>query len=122
MSAAVHVPTGGAVDALALDLATGAFVADRAPFAQISDSGIGRDVDALSPERFDRAVGELRARARVAWTRTASGEFPFSARVGGETSWVRVNDFPADALYTRVVDGAAEVDLDDWPAAWGKPA
>ena len=32
-----------------------------------------------------------------------------------------VNDFPAEPIYTLVVDGVALVDLDHWPDAWPGP-
>ncbi len=111
----------GSLDALALDLATGAFVPDRGAFARISAAGPGKDVDALTPEEFDRAVGGLRARARVSWASTADAELPFAAEIGGERWRVRVNDFPAEPLYTLIVDGREQIDLDDWPDAWCKP-
>jgi hypothetical protein len=52
----------------------------------------------------------------VQWEATGDGEHPY--RCGG---WVvRVNDFPAEPLYTLVCDGAA-VDLEDWPRRWRRP-
>jgi hypothetical protein len=32
-----------------------------------------------------------------------------------------VNDFPAEPLYTLIVDGVDRDDLEDWPSAWTNP-
>lgn len=58
----------------------------------------------------------------VAWQRTGTAEFPFVARVAGQSWRIRINDFPAEALYTLLIDGQAVADFDDWPAAWQRPA
>jgi hypothetical protein len=34
---------------------------------------------------------------------------------------IRVNDFPAEPLYTLLVDGEEVEDLEDWPEAWTRP-
>ena len=57
----------------------------------------------------------------VTWRRTASAEHPYEADVGGHRWTLRVNDFPAEALYTLLVDGEAAEDLEEWPAAWRRP-
>jgi hypothetical protein len=57
----------------------------------------------------------------VTWRRTASGETPYEATVDGQRWTLQVNDFPAQALYTLLVDGAPVEDLDDWPRAWRRP-
>ena len=38
----------------------------------------------------------------------------------GRTLRVRVNDFPAEPLYTLLVDGVEIEDLEDWPSRWVK--
>lgn len=58
----------------------------------------------------------------IAWEPTGDGEHPYRARVDGRTWTIRVNDFPAEPLYTLLVAGEAQADLEDWPAAWTKPA
>jgi hypothetical protein len=35
---------------------------------------------------------------------------------------LRVNDFPAEPLYSIMVDGTVLADLEDWPSAWQRPA
>lgn len=61
---------------------------------------------------LDRSLG---------WRRTARAEFPYEAEVGGQHWVVRINDFPAQALYTLLIDGKEVAEFDDWPGAWKKP-
>ena len=69
------------------------------------------------------SAGEPCPRERsVAWRRTASAEQPYEAEVDGQRWTVRVNDFPAEPLYTLLIDGARVEDLDAWPIAWERPA
>ena len=58
----------------------------------------------------------------IVWQRTADGEFPYPALRDGVGLRLRVNDFPAEPLYTLVVDFLPAVDLDDWPVLWLRPA
>ncbi|HEY4238888.1 MAG TPA: hypothetical protein VGM88_03700 [Kofleriaceae bacterium] len=58
----------------------------------------------------------------VSWTATGDGEFPYKVVDGGKEYVLRVNDFPAEALYTLMSNGEEVVDLDDWPAEWQRPA
>ena len=55
----------------------------------------------------------------IKWNATGDAEFPYSAMVDGKNARIRVNDFPADNLYTLIV-GTAECDVDDWPSVWAK--
>jgi hypothetical protein len=57
----------------------------------------------------------------VTWRRTGSAEHPYEAEVEGRRWTVRVNDFPAQVLYTLLVDGVEAEDLEEWPAAWTRP-
>lgn len=65
-------------------------------------------------------VTDLTAEA-LAWERTDDGEFPYTAVHDGQRLRIRVNDFPAEPLYTLIADDHEVVDLDDWPAAWIRP-
>ena len=63
----------------------------------------------------------------VAWEHTGDGEFPYRATVNGAGLVVRVNDFPAEPLYSLLVNGRVAADLEDWPERWrrrrtGRPA
>lgn len=57
----------------------------------------------------------------IFWERTGDGEYPFRTAYAGAALRIRVNDFPAEPLYTVLVDGRAEFDLEDWPSAWTRP-
>jgi hypothetical protein len=63
---------------------------------------------------------ELTARP-IAWQHSGDGEYPYQAEIDGRALTVRVNDFPADPLYTLLVDGAELADLPDWPEPWRRP-
>lgn len=65
---------------------------------------------------------KARRTARAARFRaTASALVPYEAEVDGERWTVRINDFPAEPLYTLLVEGVEEEDLDAWPSAWTRP-
>lgn len=68
-------------------------------------------------------VSQLRVALRtgVAWTRTNDVDRPFSAIVNGETWALRLGDFPAEPLYTLLVNGAEVGSFDTWPVAWTRP-
>lgn len=57
----------------------------------------------------------------IAWRRTGRGEFPYDAVVDGQTWLIQVGDFPAEALYTLLIDGQPVAEYDDWPADWLRP-
>ena len=57
----------------------------------------------------------------IIWEHTGDGEFPYKAEVDGQTLAVRVNDFPAEPLYTLFVGDMKAEDLEDWPLAWVRP-
>jgi hypothetical protein len=124
----VATPDDGA-DALVFDSATGAFVPDRSSFGRVAVTGVGEDVDRLTADEFAGLVAALRqpiaARRRaspIVWEDTGDGEFPYRVRVRGKTLTIRINDFPAAPLYTLLVDGQEVEDLEEWPAAWVRPA
>jgi len=57
----------------------------------------------------------------VVWKHTGDAEFPYTAEVSGRTYTIRINDFPAEPLYTLISEGADLQDLEDWPPEWVKP-
>ncbi len=70
---------------------------------------------------MDRKARDVFA-AAIGWRKSADGEFPFIARWKEEELAIRLNDFPAEPLYTLIVDGKAAADFDDWPAHWRRPS
>ncbi|BAE52409.1 hypothetical protein [Paramagnetospirillum magneticum] len=57
----------------------------------------------------------------IQWLASGGAEYPYFATVDGQRWRVRVNDFPAEALYTLLVDAREVEDFDDWPTAWVRP-
>lgn len=60
--------------------------------------------------------------SKIIWTKTSDAEYPYSAHREGEKLVVRLNDFPAEAMYTLLVSDSALCDFDDWPKSWSRPA
>jgi diadenosine tetraphosphate (Ap4A) HIT family hydrolase len=58
----------------------------------------------------------------VQFRSTGDAEFPYEAVVGDRRWLLRLNDFPAEPLYTLLIDGREAQDLEEWPAAWQRPA
>lgn len=46
---------------------------------------------------------------------------PYQARVGEAVWALRLNDFPAEPMFTLFIDGRAVGALDDFPGPWTKP-
>ena len=63
------------------------------------------------------ALGECLSR-RVTWVATADVFHPWTADVEGARWRLRINDFPAESLYTLFIDDTPIGDIDDWPAPW----
>jgi hypothetical protein len=53
----------------------------------------------------------------LTWTETGDAEYPYAALVEQKKLRLRINDFPAEHLYT-IVGAGAEVSFDDWPTNW----
>jgi hypothetical protein len=122
-----ELPTGE-LTVLVADYATGRLVRDMSYLSRVSDHGIGKDVDSLTELEFEARMVALRhaAAARrhktaIVWEPTGDGEFPYRAVVDGNTFIIRVNDFPAEPLYTLLVNDDEVEDLEDWPSAWVRP-
>lgn len=119
-----RLPTG-AVAAYALDLRSGAFGRDDTVLSRIA----GRPPGAaeITQGLFDRLVTMLRRAASQSrqvtpmdWTSTTDPAHPYTAELHGVTYLDRINDFPAEAYYTLVVDGQDVDHLDTWPGAWNR--
>lgn len=54
----------------------------------------------------------------VVWAAGPDREVVYVAEVDGRRWTIRLGDFPAEPLYTLIVDGDEVLGLDDWPPAW----
>jgi len=52
------------------------------------------------------------------WAKSTNPEYPYQVNWNGHELEIRVNDFPAEPLYTLIADGAPVESFDDWPTAW----
>lgn len=57
----------------------------------------------------------------VVWQSTADPFFPYAAQVQDEWWEIRLNDFPAEPMYTLMVEGNARLDFETWPRCWYRP-
>lgn len=57
----------------------------------------------------------------ITWARNNSAEFPYEIRTDGHHWQIRINDFPAEPMYTLLIDGKETESFDDWPTLWKKP-
>ena len=57
----------------------------------------------------------------VAWTKTSDLDHPYETQVDGHRWLVRLGHFPAEPLYTLLVDGEAISSFDTWPETWTRP-
>jgi hypothetical protein len=71
-------------------------------------------------ERLAKQNQNLTETALV-WKHTGTAEFPYTAEVRGRRFTIRINDFPAEPMYTLISDGVELQDLEDWPPAWVMP-
>lgn len=45
----------------------------------------------------------------------------YASNKEGQNWKIRMNDFPAEPLYTLIVDGNEIIHFNDWPENWSKP-
>jgi len=65
---------------------------------------------------------DLQRRVRkIQWTETGEDVSPYQASVNGENWVIRINDFPAEHLYTLIIDEQEAEEFDDWPSSWLRP-
>ena len=57
----------------------------------------------------------------VNWDKTTDVYYPYQANVDGQRWDLQLNDFPAEMLYTLLIDGIPIMSFDDWPSAWKRP-
>jgi hypothetical protein len=59
--------------------------------------------------------------APIEWEQGDDPEYPYEAEYKGHRLLARLNDFPAEELYTLIADGEEITNFDDWPASWTRP-
>lgn len=74
----------------------------------------------VPPPAADRAVGPAPLERTVVFARTGDVTHPYEAMVDGAKWQLRLGDFPAEPLYTLVIDGVVHTTLEQWPARWSK--
>lgn len=89
--------------------------------ARCSPAALKTEVARLLAEKPALTAQDLLARP-IQWVTTGDGVFPYAVMADGRHLTVRVNDFPAEPLYTLMIDGVEWIDLDDWPSAWKRGA
>ena len=77
-------------------------------------------------ETMDHAVQPAKqvdaaTRRKIQWNVTGNADIPYHANVDQAHWQLQVNDFPAEPLYTLLIDDQPVGDLDDWPEAWQRP-
>ena len=72
------------------------------------------------PQAKARKLQNLLER-EMTWKKGRSTEFPFVSEFEGLKCLVRLNDFPAQHLYTLIVASDEVSDFDDWPEQWQRP-
>ena len=55
---------------------------------------------------------------RIIWSKTADSEFPYVAVGEHGRVKIRINDFPAEPLYSLIADDVVLCDFDQWPPNW----
>jgi hypothetical protein len=69
----------------------------------------------------DRGRTERHLAQPVAWQAGPDAEHPYEAQVAGQRWQIRINDFPAEVLYSLLVDGYEILRFNDWPSTWPRP-
>jgi hypothetical protein len=57
----------------------------------------------------------------IHWHETGDPLVPYSARYDGRTLKLRLGDFPAEDLYTLLVDNIEVISVSTWPSGWVRP-
>jgi hypothetical protein len=56
----------------------------------------------------------------IHWRHTADPLVPYAARDGDQLLELRLGDFPAEELYTLLVDGVEVLSFSQWPDGWAR--
>ena len=78
----------------------------------------------LTAEKKNRPIRSLRdcSRLAVLWRPANDPLLPFRAEVGTDNWRIRIDDFPAEHLYTLLVNGKEVGAFDEWPKNWKRPS
>lgn len=85
-------------------------------------AGVHTDIDLGVPTPQDCLSRQ------VAWAHADKSErstenwIVYKATVDGQNWTVRMNDFPAEPLYTLQIEGKEIIDFNNWPERWTKPS
>lgn len=58
---------------------------------------------------------------KITWQNSKNGVYPYFFKKGNAEFEIRVNDFPAEPVYTLIVDGKEISNLESWPENWQRP-
>jgi hypothetical protein len=58
---------------------------------------------------------------KISWRKTVDPLYPYVAEFDGEKCVIRLNDFPAEHLYTLIIHDVEVTDFSDWPEQWRRP-
>ena len=115
----------GGADLYALDMQTGAFLPARDLWPRLSDGAI--DLDQIDEGLFRQLGRQWRQHAMdartarvIAWSATGDGEYPWRTQIDGHETRIRINDFPAEPLYSVIIAEQSVGELEDWPESWVK--
>ncbi len=58
----------------------------------------------------------------IVWQKSEEneGDIVYTAGEGDSCLKIRINDFPAEPLYSLIVGGEVVMHFDDWPDFWGQ--
>ena len=54
----------------------------------------------------------------ISWAPTGDEHYPWVAQIGKNLCRIRLNDFPAEQMYTLLVGNREISDFDNWPRHW----
>jgi hypothetical protein len=57
----------------------------------------------------------------IRWRDTGDVFVPYAATYGDHALALRLGDFPAEDLYTLLVDGVEALSFSGWPKKWARP-
>ncbi len=105
-----------------LPIPSGAADGQRFSVVRLPESAAIPTAPPTAPRHAPDALPAPFANTEVEWRAALSVFVPYQATVEGATWVLRLNDFPAEPMYTLFVEGREIGSLDDWPRAWSRPS